>query len=508
LLFSLPDYFWYTLTLSIDLKKICQRFCERSGQSPFSKSEVKMNKRDHTKLLADLANAYADHSPKSAALNQRAKKHLVDGGSHAIRLHDPFPPRITAARGAWLTDEDGHQILDLWQGHYANILGHNPPVITEALTVAFADGFGLQMGFTDRLQVEAAEILCRRTGAERVRFTTSGTLATMNAILLARTFTGRHLVMKVGGGWHGGHPWGLKGVGFHADRKRAFQQVDTEGLSDPVTNEVLVTAFNNPQKLEDYFRQYGDQIACFIVEPFAGAGGAIPATTEFLQAARELTQKYGAVLILDEVISGFRFRAGDAGHMYGIQPDLATFGKIIGGGMPVAAVGGQAEIMDLVGRAGGKRANFSGGTYSGHPASLLAANTMMQHLVENEAGIYPRLAKMGAKMRQAAEAAFAEAGIYVYCTGGESEALGGSSLSMLFFPYEEGRQLTTPEEAHNPAICDVALTDQVMPIAMLLEDVYVAHGLGAISAAHREEDVELLGHAFHRVAQKLRAHLK
>ena len=467
-----------------------------------------MNKRDHTKLLAELADTYANHSPKSAALNQRAEKYLVDGGSHAIRLHDPFPPRITAASGAYLSDEDGHQILDLWQGHYANILGHNPPLITEAMAAAFGNGFGLQSGFTDRLQVEAAEILCRRTGAERVRFTTSGTLATMNAILLARTFTGRHLVMKVGGGWHGGHPWGLKGVGFHAERKRAFQQVDTEGLSEPVTDEVLVTGFNNPQKLHEHFQQYGDQIACFIVEPFAGAGGAMPASSEFLQAARALTQKYGAVLILDEVISGFRFRAGDAGHMYGIEPDLATFGKIMGGGMPVAAVGGRADIMNLVGRAGGKRANFSGGTYSGHPASLLAAKTMMQHLVENEADIYPRLAELGAKMRQTVEAAFAEADIYVYATGSESEALGSSSLSMLFFPYEEGHQLTTPEEAHNPAICDVALTDQVMPIAMLLEDVYVAHGLGAISAAHSEEHLDVLGNAFHRVAQMLRAHLK
>jgi len=166
-----------------------------------------MRKRDYTQLLAELAEAYIRHSPKSAALNERAKQYLVDGGSHALRLIQPFPPRIVAARGAWLKDEDGHDILDFWQGHLANVLGHNPEIITSALARAFAEGFGLQTGFADRLQVETAEILCRRTGAERVRFTTSGSLATMYAILLARAFTGRDLVMKVGGGWHGAQPW-------------------------------------------------------------------------------------------------------------------------------------------------------------------------------------------------------------------------------------------------------------------------------------------------------------
>ena len=176
--------------------------------------ELSISHNYHVRLVESLARAYAVHSPKSAVLNERARRTQVDGGSHALRLIEPFPPRIVRARGAWVDDEDGHRILDFWQGHTANILGHNPDVITSALSGAFAGGFGLQTGFTDRLQVETAEILCRQTGAERARFTTSGTLATMYAILLARAFTRREVVMKVGGGWHGGHPWGLKGVRF------------------------------------------------------------------------------------------------------------------------------------------------------------------------------------------------------------------------------------------------------------------------------------------------------
>ncbi|MBN1872827.1 MAG: aminotransferase class III-fold pyridoxal phosphate-dependent enzyme, partial [Anaerolineae bacterium] len=138
--------------------------------------------KNYTTLLTELQADYAKYAPQSAALNARAKHTLVDGGSHTLRLMEPFPPRIVKAAGGWLTDEDGHTLLDFWQGHLANILGHNPNVITSALAQAFEEGYGLQTGFTDRIQVEAAELLCARTGAERARFTTSGTLATMYAI--------------------------------------------------------------------------------------------------------------------------------------------------------------------------------------------------------------------------------------------------------------------------------------------------------------------------------------
>ena len=466
-----------------------------------------MKTRNHTRLLAELAEAYAQHSPRSAALNEKAKKHLVDGGSHALRLVHPFPPRIVAAHGAWVRDEDGHDILDLWQGHHANLLGHNPEVVTLALASAFEAGFGLQTGFTDRLQVEVAEILCRQTGAERVRLTTSGTLATMYAILLARAFTGRDVVIKVGGGWHGAQPWGLKGVGFHAKSGDGFQQVDTEGLPPALTDEVVVTRFNDTGMLRDHFCQYRDRLACFIVEPFVGAGGFVPATREYLQTARELAHQYGALLILDEVISGFRFRAGDAGALYGVRPDLATFGKIIGGGMPVSAVAGRADIMSLVGREGGSKVKFSGGTYSAHPSSLLAAKTCMNYLVAHEAEIYPHLTALGEKTRQTVEAAFAHEGVYARCTGYGNDALPGSSISMLHFPYEEGRRLKGPNDTRNPAVCDVTLSERVLQLALLLEEVHVVHGLGSVTTAHTEADVEFLGQACRQVARCFKAYL-
>jgi glutamate-1-semialdehyde 2,1-aminomutase len=463
-----------------------------------------MKSRDYSPLVAELTEAYTRYSTKSGEVHRMAQKVLVDGGSHSLRLGQPFPPRITGAHGAWLTDEDGHEILDFWQGHLANILGHNPEVVTLELARAFADGFGLQTGFTDRLQVETAQILCRQTGAERVRFTTSGTLATMYAILLARAFTGRTLVMKVGGGWHGAQPWALKGISFYGD---GFQKVESAGVPASVTDKVIVSGFNDPDVLYEHFRQHGDDLACFIVEPFIGVGGFKAASHEYIRTARELTERYGCLLVFDEVIAGFRFRAGDAGALYGVRPDLAVFGKIIGGGMPVAAVGGRADVMDLAGRATGGKVKFSGGTYSAHPASLLAAKTLMTYLVAHEGEVYPRLAHLGEKTRNAILDAYAQEGIYAQCTGDGNGILPGSSMFMIHFPYTEKTKLKRPEDWFDPSLCDVTLTHEVLDLALLLEDVFMLHSHGALSTAHTEADIDFLTGACRRVARRIKPFL-
>lgn len=470
-----------------------------------------MTSGDYAGLLGALADEYARHAPASQALQDEAERWLVDGGSHALRLLEPFPPRLTNAGGAWIKDEDGHRILDFWQGHFANILGHNPELISEELARGFEAGFGMQTGFTDRLQMEVAEMVCRRTGSDRVRFTTSGSLATMYATLLARSATGRERVMKAGGGWHGGQPWGLKGVRFHSNhkvREQGFQRVETRGLPRYLTEEVVVTRYNDGDMLRDHFREHGEKLACFIVEPFIGVGGFLPAEPEYLRTARELTEECGALLVFDEVITGFRFRAGDAGQLYGVRPDLATFGKAMGGGMPVSAVGGREDVMNLVGRERGRQVSFSGGTYSGHPASMLAAKTVMAYLVEHEDEVYPRLAELGEKTRHTVETAFREEGVYARCTGYGNEAISGSSLAMTHFPYDEGMALRTPDDVSDPRRCDITLREEVLKLALLLENVHVMHGLGALSVAHTEEEIAHLGEACRRVARRVKPHLR
>jgi glutamate-1-semialdehyde 2,1-aminomutase len=322
----------------------------------------------------------------------------------------------------------------------------------------------------------------------------------MYAIMLARSFTGRDLVLKVGGGWHGAQPWGLIGVSYGP---QGFQDPESEGLPSGAVHQVAIARFNDSEGLEQIFARLGDRLACFIVEPVIGAGGAIPARPEYLHLARRLTQKHGALLILDEVISGFRFRAGDAGHLYGIQPDLATFGKIIGGGMPVAAVAGRRDVMAIAGREGGRRVRFDGGTYSAHPASMMAGKLMLAYLIEHEGEVYSRLAELGQQVRSRLEQIFAAHGILAQCTGYPNEAIKGSSLAVLHFPVEPGTVVDSPEVAADPNRCMIELREQILKLALLIDDVYTMHGLGALSTAHTEDDLNTLYAACEHLAQRL-----
>src|SRR6185295_15520880 len=179
--------------------------------------------------------------------------------------------------------------------------------------------------------------------------------------------------------------------------------------------------------LERAFARDGNRIACMLLEPWIGSGGGIAATPEFLRSARRLTEKHGALLLCDEIIAGFRFRAGDVTQMYGVRPDLLILGKVLGGGMPVAAVSGRRDVMRLCTREIG-RVKFEGGTYSAHELSMVAAKTMLEHLAASEATIYPRLAASGEKLRAALTAVFAEAKIPVHVTGRPNGVVPGSSI--------------------------------------------------------------------------------
>jgi len=461
-----------------------------------------MTDHDYTTLLTQLADDHRRRSPRSAEIHAKACRHLVDGGSHGIRLVDPFPPRIAEATGGWMTDEDGHRILDLWQGHMANVLGHNPEIVTSALSRAFADGFGTQSGMVDGLQAEVAELICRLTGAERMRFTTSGSLSTMYAVLMARSFTGRDIVMKAGGGWHGAQPMLLKGVAYRGGGV-GFDGVDSKGLPPSLTDRIVVTSYNDPQRLADDFEKVGGDLACLILEPMLGAGGTIAATTEYLRLARELCTNHGALLIFDEMITGFRFHPGGLGALHGVTPDLAIYGKALGGGMPVAAVAGRAEVMAEAGCTTGPRVAFSGGTYSAHPSSMLAAKVFLEHLEGHADEIYPLLGEIGAAMRSGFESAFAEAGILARCTGAVDELDCGSSMVTVHFPHDESVVLDNPEAVFDPQRCDIELREKVLGLALLVEDVHLLLAHGAAATVHTEEDVDYLTVACRKAAERI-----
>lgn len=452
------------------------------------------------KLLARLRAEYEARFPRSGQAHARAVRSLVDGGSHPQRLYDPYAFRAVAAHGARVRDLDGHDIVDYWQGHYANVLGHNPPEVTGPLAEALGGGYGLQTGLPEELEASLAELLLRQTGDERVRLTTAGSLATMYAIMLARAYTGRELVLKIGGGWHGAQPLAIRGTHFGA---QGLAGVDSLGVPGDGPAQTLVTRFNDLDALHAVFRQHGDRLACFIVEPCPGNGGFMLANPEYLRAARELTQRHGALLIIDEIITGFRFAASGAQKLFGVQGDLSTYGKVIGGGMPLSAVTGRADIMELSSKSSNRRVLFNGGTFSAHPASMLAAKTMLAYLAEHEAEVYPRLNAMGERLRVGIERGFADHGIVARCTGYPNEAARGSSLIQVHFPHREDAVLDCPEMVWDPQHTDTQLREQVLRLGLVLRDVNVSHGLGAVSTAHTEADLEHTLEAFAWVAAQI-----
>jgi glutamate-1-semialdehyde 2,1-aminomutase len=450
---------------------------------------------------AELERDFAAKFPRSLAIRERRARVLLDETSHAVRWTDPFQVTVERADGAVVVDLDGRRHVDYWQGHYANVLGHNPPVVRAALAESLARGQGLQSGMLHAVEADVAQLLAARTGQDVVRFTTSGALATFYSVLLARAFTGRSRVVKVAGGWHGSQPFGLKGV---SARGGSFDHLDSEGLPGTTSEDVELVRFNDVDGLERLFADHGDRVACFLLEPWLGSGGGIAASADFLRSARRCTQQHGALLLCDEIIAGFRFRAGDLSALYGVKPDLLVLGKVIGGGMPVAAVAGRRDVMQLASRAS-RRVKFEGGTYSAHPLSMVAAKTMVEHLVANEREVYAELARRGAWLREQLESLFAELAIPAWISGWPNDVVAGSSIVMVHLAGERGGRPQSAEQLHGTRGAHPFVTDELLRAVLLLEGVHARHGLGAVSTVHDDDDLAATIGAYRRTLARLRA---
>lgn len=460
------------------------------------------------RLRDRLVREYRKKTAGSRAIFRRAQAVMIEGGSHSIRLWRPYPFFAAEAEGPSVRDVDGNTYIDYWQGHYANILGHNPPLIRREIASCLGRG-ALHTGFEAGHQIELAEALVRDLGGRdaRVRFTTSGTLATMYAVMLSEGLTGRDLVLKVGGGWHGASPYLLKGVKYRAGE--AFEGRDSAGLLDDIVRRTLVTRYNDGDDLRRIIGEHGDRIACFIVEPFLGVGGFLPAAKEYLELARSLTAKHGILLVFDEIISGFRFCPTGLQTLYGVRPDLTAFGKIIGGGHAVSAVVGPRQVMEgcLRGRGGNGRVFFEGGTFSAHTEYMKAGLIMLGRLVKGSAAIYPKLARSGDKLRRGVERVFAEAGVPVRTTGDGNEVVPGSSLFMVHFPRGQDVSYRCPEDVHDDRRSNVALREELLKLALLVNGVNVVHGGGAVSIAHGDREIEATIAAYGEAARLFKRYL-
>ena len=300
-----------------------------------------------------------------------------------MRFYEPYPFFATSARGSKLTTADHKTYLDYCMGYGAMILGHSYSSVIEAVRSQLDNGT-LFCVPTER-EIKLAEMICKVVPcAEMTRLVNTGSEATMHAIRLARAFTKRKGVIKFEGGYHGAHDYVLAKAGSGAASIPA-----SEGVLEEASARTAVVPYNDPAALEQAIEKNRDT-ACVIMEPVLANIGLVPPEKRYLNEVRKITEQNDVVLIFDEVVTGFRLELGGAGEFFGIKPDLATFAKALGNGLPIAAIGGRKEIMSKLAPSGPV---YQASTFAGNPVSVAAAIATLESLIEAKNAIYPKIAR-------------------------------------------------------------------------------------------------------------------
>jgi glutamate-1-semialdehyde 2,1-aminomutase len=350
--------------------------------------------------------ASPSHS-RSATLQTRAER-LFPGGVNSpvrgFRSVGGQPPFVASAAGAWLTDADGNRYIDYFGSWGPMILGHCFPPVVEAIERAARRS--ASFGASTAAEGDLAELVQACFPAiERMRFVSSGTEATMSAIRLARAATGRKRIIKFEGCYHG-----------HADSLlvKAGSGVATlgipgsAGVPEEIASLTLALPYNDLAAVEEAFRAHPDEIAAIILEPVVGNSGCIPPAAGYHEGLRRLTREHGALLIIDEVMTGFRVALGGATELYSLDPDLITLGKIVGGGLPVGVFGGKQRFMELLAPLGPV---YQAGTLSGNPLAMAAGIATLEHLRANASTIYPQLEATAKAVTEGVAVEAAKAGV-------------------------------------------------------------------------------------------------
>jgi glutamate-1-semialdehyde 2,1-aminomutase len=415
---------------------------------------------------------------------QRTTPGGVNSPVRAFRSVGGTPRFITRAEGPWFWDADGKRYIDYIGSWGPAIVGHAHPTVVKAVQDAAARG--LSFGAPTEGEIEMAEEICRLLpSVEQVRLVSSGTEAAMSALRLARGATGRDKIVKFEGCYHG-----------HADSLLVkagsglltFGNPTSAGVPEDFAKHTLVLDYNDAQQLEDVFGKMGDSIACVIVEPVAGNMNLLRATPEFLQAMRRLCTKHGAILIFDEVMSGFRVALGGAQSIYGIAPDLTVLGKVIGGGLPVAAFGGSTQLMQHMAPLGSV---YQAGTLSGNPVAVAAGMATLKLI--QAPGFYESLEAQAVKLVQGLSKVAKESGVTF-----SADAVGG--MFGLYFALDIPRTYSAMMK------CDKSRFNAFFH-AMLDAGVYLAPSAfeaGFVSARHDDavidETITAARSAFARIA--------
>ena len=436
---------------------------------------------------------YREKTPGSAALFARSAELHVNGVSHNIRFFEPYPFVTESAAGRFLTDVDGNRFADYWMGHWSLILGHAPERVRTAVTEQLARGW--MHGTASRPAIGLSEAIrgCVPV-AEKIRYTASGTEATMYAVRLARSATGKRVIAKVDGGWHGYASDLLRTVNWPFAEPEGSGLVDGGGGADPEGGHVVSIPYNDLEGSLDVLNGIKRDLAGVIIEPVLGGGGCIPATSDYLRGIQEFARGNGSLFMLDEIVTGFRFRYGCVYTTMGLEPDIVTLGKIAGGGFPIGVICGTDEVMkyaDTARFSKAQRSYIGGGTFSANPASMTAGSETLSILKEGAGRIYPRIEWMGRRIRTQLDRIF----------DGRAVTTGTGSLFMTHFTRGAagGGGVTNAAQA---AACDTGLLYRYHLEMMTEDGIFLLPGkLGAVSDAHTDGDVENLLSASQRFAE-------
>jgi glutamate-1-semialdehyde 2,1-aminomutase len=445
-------------------------------------------------LCVRYADEIAARTPRSQELHAEARRVLSGGVSSHFKGWHPF--YVAEAKGSRLRDVDGNEYVDLIMGFGPNFLGHSPDVVLDRVVASFASGTSLAIATP--LEVELArKIASLVPSMEQMRFVATGTEATMIALRTARAYTGRSKVARFEGHYHGQHDWALVSVAHVAGSLDEPEPVaDGAGIPRSVLEETVVLPWDDTDAVARVLRRAAGEVAAVICEPvpFSNLGGAEP-NREFMYALRELTRQEGALLIFDEVITGFRIAVGGAAEHFGFAPDLHTFGKTAGGGFPIGVYGGRRDVMEAAvtpkgGDPHGTSTIFQSGTFSGTPPSMAAGLAMLEQV---ETGEPIRVADERAEaLRQGWRELAAELDLAVQVTG----------VSSWFGVFFTDRAIRTRRDA----LTGDAARQRAFSLGLLAGGVYLTPSHpGFTSAAHTQADVEHVLAVSERVLRDIRA---
>ena len=416
---------------------------------------------------------YRAGSPRSLEHFERARK-VMPGGVKGVYFYQPYPLTMERGDGCYLYDAEGRQLLDCVGHHTALVLGNNHPAVMEAVRGQLERG--IVFSGPAGMEVELAEEMNRRVPAlERVRFCCSGTEATLHAIRLARGFSGRPKIAKFEGGYHGSHDVVEISVAPPLDKvgpADAPLSVPTAGgISPHAAEEVVVVPYDDEAAVEKLVREHRGELACIICD---AKTGILETRKEFVQAVRRIARENDLLFIMDEVV-GFRLGTGGQQEYYGIEPDLATYGKVVGGGFPVGALGGRADIMDLFDNTGGPTGFFQSGTFSAHPITVVAGLATLQQLTPEA---FVHLDGLGERLRAGFDELAARIDVPM-------QTVVAGSLFAIHFTEEE------VADYRSFARADKQLAHRVF-LALIEEGYYLSHWLGfnALSLPMDESHVD------------------